>query len=303
MLGLARSQENSLIVMGSEVVLALYPILIKTVPTGLVTQLLSRFLTFTVLAAALAKPAAIKETWGTGAGLARSLALGSVTIAHVATSYYAFEKLSAGAAMSLFYTYPIWNLLGGALLYGESVSLYQFALVVLAFIGTLLVSQDIHEGFQDRAQTNNRQVNNRQTNWKGVAAALAAAITETIMYFGVKTTRVADPYTSTLELYPGALLGLLALLGLAPSADRPSISSSPGVWLPMTLFNVFIGFLGYAARFYAIPKVPTIVFSLLSFVGVIAAFVWGWLFVGEKPTLKTLIGAACISVAAGALGA
>jgi len=290
-----RGTENSLIVIGSEVILALYPILIKTVPAGLVTQLLSRFLTFTVLAAVLAKPAAIKETWGTPAGLVRSLGLGSITLAHVAASYYAFDKLSAGAAMSLFYTYPIWNLFGGALLYGESVSPYQLALVALAFVGTVLVAQDIHEGFQD-------QGNNRPTNWKGVAAALVAALTETMMYFGVRTTRVADPYTSTLELYPGALLGLLAFLGLSPAADRPAVSSNPGVWLPMTLFNVFIGFLGYAARFYAIPNVPTIVFSLLSFTGVIAAFVWGWLFVGEKPTLKTVIGAACISVAAGALG-
>lgn len=298
MLGLLRrSTENSLIVIGSEVILALYPILIKTVPAGLVTQLLSRFLTFTVLAAVLAKPAAIKETWGTAAGLTRSLGLGAVTLAHVATSYYAFEKLSAGAAMSLFYTYPIWNLLGGALLYGESVSAYQLALVALAFIGTLLVAQDIHEAFEG-----NQGDNSRSINWKGVGAALVAALTETVMYFGVKTTRVADPYTSTLELYPGALLGLLAFLGLSPAADRPAVSTSPGVWLPMTLFNVFIGFLGYAARFYAIPNVPTIVFSLLSFTGVIAAFVWGWLFVGEKPTLKTVIGAACISVAAGALG-
>jgi drug/metabolite transporter (DMT)-like permease len=298
MLGLLRhSTENSLIVIGSEVILALYPILIKKVPTGLVTQLLSRFLTFTVLAAALAKPAALRETWGTAAGLTRSLGLGSITLAHVAASYYAFDKLSAGAAMSLFYTYPIWNLLGGALLYGESVSPYQLALVALAFVGTVLVAQDIHEGFEEGS-------GNRPANWKGVGAALLAAVTETMMYFGVRTTRVPDPYTSTLELYPGALLGLLAFLGLAPaSTNRPAVSSSPGVWLPMTLFNIFIGFLGYAARFYAIPNVPTIVFSLLSFTGVIAAFVWGWLFVGEKPTLKTAIGAACISLAAGALGA
>ncbi len=51
---------ESWIVVGSEVALALYPILIKTVPTTLATQLLSRFLVFTVAAAVLGGTGAIK---------------------------------------------------------------------------------------------------------------------------------------------------------------------------------------------------------------------------------------------------
>jgi drug/metabolite transporter (DMT)-like permease len=254
-----------------------------------VTQLLSRFLTFSVLAAVLAPSAALRETWGTPAGIARSLGLGGITLGHVAASYYAFETLSAGAAMSLFYTYPIWNVLGGALAYGESIRPGQLGLMALSFLGTVLIAQDTHEG------------DDRPLHWKGVLAALAAALTETLMYFGVRTTRVADPYMSTLELYPGALLGLLAFFALRPAGAPSPVKAPPGAWLKMTLFNVFIGFVGYVARFYAIPKVPTVVFSLLSFVGVVAAFGWGWLFVGERPTIKTVAGAACIAVAAARL--
>jgi drug/metabolite transporter (DMT)-like permease len=67
----------------------------------------------------------------------------------------------------------------------------------------------------------------------------------------------------------------------------------------MLSFNAIIGFVGYALRFWAIPKVATATFGLLSFVGVVASFLFGWWFVGEKPTLMSAVGAGLISVASG----
>jgi drug/metabolite transporter (DMT)-like permease len=66
----------------------------------------------------------------------------------------------------------------------------------------------------------------------------------------------------------------------------------------MLLFNALIGFVGYAVRFYTIPKLDTAVFSLLTFVGVVASFVWGLLLAKEKPTSMTMVGAGLISAAA-----
>jgi S-adenosylmethionine uptake transporter len=276
----------SSIVIGSEAALALYPILIKAVPTGLTTQLLARFLTFTVLAAVLAKPKALTDTWGTPAGAIRSGGLGLLTLSHVAFSYYAFQQLPAGIAMSIFYTYPLWNLLGGVAGLGERISSWQLALVALGFAGTVLVSLESREG------------EGRPVRWKGVLAALGAAVTETGMYFAVRGAPAPDPYYSMLELYPGALLGLLAALGLS-RGGLEQIDTRGKVWGPMLLFNSIIGFAGYALRFYAIPKLPTVAFSLLSFVGVVASFVWGWLFVGETASWKTLLGAGMISLSSG----
>jgi hypothetical protein len=65
----------------------------------------------------------------------------------------------------------------------------------------------------------------------------------------------------------------------------------------MILFNLLVGFLGFYLRFYAIPKVSSSVFSLLSFVGVVAAFVWGYLFVNEIPTSLSTSGAGLIATA------
>jgi drug/metabolite transporter (DMT)-like permease len=282
---------NGATVIGSEIALSLYPILIKTVPANVNTQLVSRFLTFTVLAAILAQPSALLHTWGTSAGILRSSGLGAITLLHVAASYYAFKELPAGVAMSLFYTYPILNLLGGILFFGESVSWFQGAMMVAAFIGVLLVSFGSADGLSEEGEA-------KDIHWKGIASALLASLTEVIMYFAVRTAKVPGPFFATLELYPGALFGMLGLLFATNTTS--SINLSPTVWIPMTLFNALIGFVGYNMRFYAIPKISTAVFSLLSFIGVVSSFVFGWLFAGETPSVLSALGATLITIASAA---
>jgi drug/metabolite transporter (DMT)-like permease len=279
---------NSAIVVLSEVALALYPILIKRVPTDLTTQTLSRLLTFSILGYVFASPTDVKQTWMTSEGLFRSMGLGLITLLHVGVSYFAFETLPAGVAMSLFYFYPILNLIGGVLGFGESISLVQSLLVLIAFVGVVLVSLSITEGETETEQKDPYQ-------WKGILAALGAALTETMMYFAVRTAKVPNPYFATLELYPGALIPFLGML----LASGQSIDWRPSVWLPMTLFNMFVGFVGYALRFWAIPRVSTLLFSMLTFIGVIASFSWGYLFAEETPSWMALIGAVLISLGVG----
>lgn len=285
---------NALIVILSEITLALYPILIKKVDTDLATQLVSRTLTFSVLAAFLGGNETIGRTWGSWASAAKSFLLGIVTLLHVGTSYYAFQQLSTGVSMSLFYTYPFFNLLFGALFFGDKAAPWQLLLMVVAFIGVVLVAPQIREGFQIKDEKGNVRY-----DWKGLAAGLGAALSETVMYFAVKQVEQPSASFSMLQLYPGALMALVGLL----VAKGQSIDLRAQTWVPMVLFNALVGFVGYALRFYAIPKLATIVFSLLSFIGVVAAFVWGYLFVREVPTWKSLLGATLITGAAGLSGA
>lgn len=273
---------NSGIVIGSEIVLALYPILIKLVPTNLWTQLLARFLVYTVLAGFLADWSNLQETWFTTSGSSTSLVLGFLTLLHVFLSYFSFSRLPAGESMSLFYTYPIWNLFGAMLLFGESFSLLHFGLVMISLVGVYFV-------------TKKEEDDKNPMDWQGIAAGLGAALTESLMYLVVRT-KSPNPFYSILQLYPGGLLPLLAGIFI----QKAPISTSGSVWLPLIIFNAFVGFAGYALRFYAIPKVSTIVFSLLSFFGVLASFGWGSLFADEKATPNSLFGALLIAGAAGA---
>jgi drug/metabolite transporter (DMT)-like permease len=189
--------------------------------------------------------------------------------------------LPAGEAMSLFYTYPVWNLLGATVLFGESFSPLAFGLVIVSLIGVYFV-------------TKKEEDDKNPLDWQGIFAGLGAALTESIMYFIVRT-KSPNPFYSILQLYPGGLVPLIAGIFL----QNAPISTERSVWLPLILFNALVGFVGYALRFYAIPKVSTIVFSLLTFFGVIASFGWGYLFAQETATSSAMLGALLISGAAG----
>ena len=274
---------ESSIVVASEIALALYPILIKNVPTSLFTQVFSRFLTYTVLGIALAKPGELVTALGSS-GIGSTVGLSLMNLLHVGSSYYAFKELPAGVSMSLFYTYPIFNVIGGALFFGESVTAFDIALIVLAFAGVVLVSMG-----------NKSEDTKDPYNWKGLLAGLIAALTETLIYFSVKSVPTKTPFFSMIKLYSAGV----AILAAGSAATGTPIDFRGSVWLPMILFNVFIGFIGYCLRFYAIPLVPTVIFSLLTFIGVVASFGWGYLFAGEVPSTLSALGAAVITAAVG----
>ena len=287
---------ESTLVLLSEAALALYPILIKRVPTDLGTQLVARLLTYSVLGFSLARPQDIQATWGSLASVTKSSALGLMTLAHVASSYFAFQELPAGISMSLFYFYPIFNILGAALGYGESFSVVDLLLVGVAMVGVLLVAYSSKEGEGFAGEAEEKQTKEKQLNWKGILAGLLAALTESGMYFAVKEAgKQPTPFYAILQLYPAALPLLLAGLYF----KGHTVDLRPSVGGPMLIFNALVGFVGYCLRFYAIPRLPTLVFSVLSLVGVIASFGWGYLFVGEIPKAMSIAGGVLIGLAAG----
>jgi len=309
------------LVLLSEVVLSAYPILIKQVNASVFFQTGLRMAIFTVLAATAAltsgSPLASASLWSS-----ESIATGFLNLIHVGTSYTAFEQLPAGNAMALFYVYPVFNILGAAAVLGESLPLSQLPWIALAFAGALLLAQPTAK------------------NWTliGVVCALLAAATETGIYLWFKTKSEMNverfqskgegkdegkdegkgkdvdpsvgkgmdtqPWTKMIQLYgsSGVLWALLAVgLGSLGFLAKGTFRLTAGGLGAIALFNALIGFGGYALRFFLIPRVSTVVYSVLSFFGVVSAYGLGWLFQGEVPTLTQLAGAVAIVVANGAL--
>ncbi len=126
--------------------------------------------------------------------------------------------------------------------------------------------------------------------------ALLAALTETGIYlwFRREAKDTKQPWTDMATMYGGSgiLWILLIPFFLSATVFQTSVSGIGA----MVAFNAFIGFLGYALRFFAIPNISTVAFSSLSFVGVVAAYLLGWVFMGEVPSLIQGIGAALIAV-------
>jgi len=261
----------------SEVLLSLYPILVKIVPTNFDTGLLSRFAVFTV--------ASLVFYSGQPIHLGKVFLYGLVTLFHVVTSYTAFSNLSAGTSMSLFYTYPIMNIVAGLLFLGETISPRAIFFILLGFVGTVLLSQEIPT--EEVKGEKPIEVPQNLAIWAG----LLAAFSESLMFLVIRDTKTTNPIDSMLQLYPGAfiLFGLYVLLG------QRTIDTNPVNLAKLGLFNFIIGFGGYCLRAYSINKVSTVVFSLLSFIGVLSSYAFGKLFVNETSSWKTYLGAFLIA--------
>ena len=264
----------------SEIVLSLYPILVKVVPTNFDTGLLSRFAIFTA--------ASLLFYSGQPIHLGKVFLYGLVTLFHVVVSYTAFSNLSAGTSMSLFYTYPIMNIVAGLLFLGETISPRAILFVLLGFVGTLLLSQEIPN--EEVKGEKPIEIPQNLAIWAG----LLAAFSETLMFLVIRDTKTTNPIDSMLQLYPGAfiLFGLYVLLG------QRTIDTNPVNWAKLGLFNLIIGFGGYCLRAYSINKVSTVIFSLLSFVGVLSSYAFGKVFVDETSSWKTYLGALLIACSA-----
>lgn len=279
------------LVLLSEVVLSAYPMLIKLVNVSVFFQTGLRMGIYALLATLAARAT------GTPLDLdrllsAESLYTGALNLLHVLSSYTAFSALPAGNAMALFYTYPIWNIMGTAAAFGERVSWSALPWLALALVGAILLA---------RPSTG-------QWALYGVVAALVAALTETGIYLWFRSragtagaagesdapwTGMAQMYGSSGVLWAVAAAVLGSLGALAANTWHMTARSAATI----AGFNTFVGFVGYALRFYLIPKVSTVAFSAMSFFGVLAAYGLDWLFTGTLPTAAQALGAAAIVAA------
>ena len=277
----------------SEVTLSLYPTLIKIVPASVVLQTVVRMLVFTVLAFISAVITRVPLSFAQFL-TAETPLTGLLNLVHVGSSYVAFDALAGGNAMSLFYVYPFLNLIGASVLLGETIPVQSIPWLLVAFFGAILVAQP------------------SAANWSmvGVICALLAAATETGIYLWFKKSKESQesqesqetqqPWTKMFQMYGASsillLVGCLVLIGLNWIAPNLFFTSGSG-FAQMIAFNSIVGFVGYALRFYLIPNVSTVVFSTLSFFGVISAYLFGWVFSNETPTLLQGLGATAIILA------
>ena len=282
MIGLAE-----FIVPASEVILASYPILIKSVDTNLWTQVFVRNIVYASIAAFIL---GFGKQGFSDISLMNTSGGGLLNLFHVGVSYKAFSELPAGNAMAIFYAYPIWNLIGAYFIFNERIPWYQMPWIVLALAGMLMI-----------AQPNVGTLLNAEKPL-GLLAAVFSGITESMIYFFFRLLgKEETTFRGMFELYGGSLAWMLPVVGLASlfatSTSLPQIDLSTKAWVPMILFNALVGFIGYSMRFAAIPYVSTMIFSVLSFFGIVAAFIFGYLFEGEKPSVLAAGGSLAILIA------
>lgn len=281
---------HELLLVVAEVILSAYPLLIKLVDVSVIFQTGLRMAVYTILATTAAL--VTKNPLAIGSLLSiESLATGLLNLLHVFSSYTAFDQLTGGNAMALFYTYPVLSIVGTALVFKESIPLTSMPWIALAFAGAVALAQP------------------SSTNWTalGVVAALTAAITEVGIYLWFRSRKEKEsnqPWTKMIQMYGSS--GILWLIGIAGAAllgvlAKTTFAITPGGLTNILAFNSLIGFTGYALRFFLVPQVSTIVFSALSFFGIVSAYLFDWIFTQQQPTAIQIAGAIAIIIANGVL--
>jgi drug/metabolite transporter (DMT)-like permease len=276
---------------GAESVLALTPIAIKKSPLDPISAIWSRTLSSAVLGWLLTGDRHIKQE-----ELLRSGALGGVNLLHIASSYESFRNLPAGQAMSLLYTYPLWNLVFGALFRGEVIRGVEYGAMAVAVLGAALLNTDpgvAAEGGLQRVP---------QPRW-GLFMGLLMALTESGMHTLMRSLDWKDPAKGVWVLSTSASGWLAMLTGFQLLVNHTHFSGA-GTWLDafwLTAFHAITMFGGYWMRFYAIPRLSTVTYSILSYAGLLAAYLFGLVFLGERPGWLSLAGAGLILAAGAAL--
>ena len=270
----------------AESILALTPVAIKKTPLDPTSAIWSRILSSAFLGYTVSKEHTIKPS-----EMASATALGYTNLLHIATSYESFRNLPAGQAMSLLYTYPFWNLVLAHLFTDEQINMKQIMIMGAASIGSVLLNMD--PGIAAPTALG-REANSQ---W-GIFMGLVMALTESGMHAILKGLDWLDPAKSVWVVNSSAAI----CFGLALLAQSVLIGDSPtfhlkGTWWDAVILTLFHGmtlFSGYWLRFYAVPRLSTVVYSALSYAGLLASYMFGLLFLRESPGWMSLVGAIVI---------
>ena len=187
------------------------------------------------------------------------LMLAAVTIVHIYTSYQGFMLLDSGTAFTLFYTYPVL-----ILLFAKRLNPLLFAFTLVG-IGLLAFGN----------------------SWPGLGMVAGAAITEALIYFIVLKLPSKNNWNHLfLSYFAGAVL---LTLFFPPTSLSDVVTVSLGI-------NAGIGMFGYLLRFFSMTRLPVFWYALLSNLGVVCSYIYGYVFNGETVGVRQIVGTLIVLV-------
>jgi drug/metabolite transporter (DMT)-like permease len=261
-----------------EGLLSLYPVLVRNIETDLLTHTLTRLIT-TVIVCYPFTTLLMTDFIGT-------LSVHIVSILymiHIWSSYLGFLNLDVGTALTIFYIYPVINVVINSFLaksFDPSVLWWFF----FSFLGVIFISLD---GYS--------KLNKNVT--LGIISVLIAAVTESLIYIFYKNKTDIGPFNMLFSMcFTGSII-LAVVWFFSHQKQRPSVNN-PSLYSKLILANIILGVGGYLLRFYSVHLVTTEWFSILSYVGIIFGYLYGWIFYRETISWTKLIGTLMIFFAA-----
>ena len=260
----------------SESLLSLYPLFVKYINIPIELEVWSRFFIYILISLFLINYKFIFNHLFSKNGILLSI----ITIIHVYSSYKGFELLDSGVAYTLFYLYPIFILL-------FSKEKFNY-IILIAIIGVILLEDNIEEF---KTEIFKKKDIKEKFKFEGITMMIIAAITEAIIFFIVKNIKTDNHWN---HLFLSYFFGSVIFTILFFKKIKKIKLVHP---ISVSLFvNLIIGVIGYYLRFYSITKLNPVIYSFLSYFGILMAYIYGIILNNEKITLKKIIGTILILI-------
>jgi len=258
----------------SESILAFIPSFIKSVNISFYDKFFLRFLIFVIISFFLSDFTVIREYLFSKNGLFLSF----VTIIHVFSSYNGYELLNGGVANSILYMYPLFILF---------LSDFKFRWIYIIFlIGlALLAYSNLQENFKPIFIDKDKE---EKFEFQGVLYMIVAAITEALIYFQVIKIKTKNNWN---HIFISYFFGLLLLFLFRYQKSEMKMD---GTVIVTSLFYIFILLVGYYLRFYAMNHLHINYYSILSYLGILFTYLYGFIFLKEKMNIYNISGTLCI---------
>jgi drug/metabolite transporter (DMT)-like permease len=264
----------------SESLLSLYPIFVKFIDLPIITQMWSRFFTHTFISGFFVDWGFIKNNILTK----YSILLIIITIIHIYTTYRGFLLLDSGIAYVIFYTYPIMIIL----LSHRKL----FPSMILTLIGVYLLSKKNDKKTDDKDNDKKKVVEYEEHfKYEGLVMMLIAALTEALIFFIVKNIKTDNYWNHLFISYSlgAVLLTIYEIKKFNFDIEFNKIIPYSKITLSL-IINIFIGLFGNILKFLAMYKLPAIIYSPLSYFGIITASIYGVLLNNESISINSIIG-------------
>lgn len=302
----------------AEAIVSLFPIIARltTLPTLFQSALRSIVLSISLL------PVMATVTGAFGSITSWSWILAGVTnLLHIYSSFKGFAMTPTGPALSIFFTYPLISVIMASVWYGDYISVWSWAGILLAFAGVLWMNlgpDGVVPGEKESQweipmegkvepdpQPDSRGLS---VTWEGVSWLLVSAVTEATIYIFVLHGGdiLNNPLVSVFATNFWAAVPLLAyyIYDYIKAPEKAPITLAPKETGVFALANLVVGIGGLGLTFAAARMLPPGVYGVLVYTGVLFGFLYGF-GLGDRLLARDIIGSLMIvagSIIGGAQG-
>ncbi len=257
----------------SESLLSLYPVFVKNINLPIDIQLWARLITYVLISLFFITFSFVSKNILT----IECIGLALINLAHIYTSYEGFTNLDSGVSFSIFNVYPLLILLFSGVLWKPA-----YLLAILG-LGAFVIGNYI-----DLSKTKSSKTENKKFYF-GIIMIILAAITEALMYFMIRNVPTENSWNHVFISY---FLGSIIMTWYIFISGTKKVVQNLN-WYTVgiaLLINGIIGSLGYFLRFYSSYRLDPSIYAMLSYTGIIMAYVYGYLFNKEGITVYKVLG-------------